>query len=216
MRRHPLLAAFTFTYVVVWTAIGLALDRPQVWAYAGWMAVAVAGVVWAEHQVRLSTTVLAVLSLVGFAHMAGGTVTVHPNGDVQFADTVLYAQSWWTWVRYDLVIHFFGLGAVGIAAGETARRIMPSASSRLCLVVAVLAANAVGAWVEIGEYVVTLVNSDALVGDYANNASDLVANLAGSLAAAWWYANGTRGRFFAHMTSVIPAAWQRARTALLS
>ncbi|MCZ0939456.1 MAG: DUF2238 domain-containing protein [Caldilineaceae bacterium] len=185
MRRHPFLAAFTIIYIVGWSTAGLMLGRPQVWAYAAWIVAAGTVVVWADHHVRFSTTVLAILSVVGFAHMAGGNITVQPSGDLQFAQTVLYAQSWWEWIRYDLIIHFFGLGAVGIAASEALQK-YTNVSTQLRTLTAVLAANAAGAWVEIGEYFITLINPEALVGDYQNNMTDLIANLAGSLTAAWW------------------------------
>ena len=185
MRRHPILAVVTITYVIGWTAGGLILGRSQVWAYAVWMVAAGAVVIWVDHHVRFSTAVLVVLSVVGFAHMAGGNIVVHTNGDLQFAETVLYVQSWWGWIRYDLIVHFFGLGAVGIAASEALQR-YTTIDTRLRALIVVLAANAAGAWVEIGEYAITLINAEALVGDYQNNMTDLIANLAGSLAAAWW------------------------------
>lgn len=31
MRRHPILAVFTITYIIGWTMGGLILGRPQVW-----------------------------------------------------------------------------------------------------------------------------------------------------------------------------------------
>lgn len=193
MRRHPVLAAFTVTYIIGWTTTGLVLGRPQVWAYAAWMLAAGTVVVWADHHVRFSTAVLAVLSVVGFAHMAGGNITIHTNGDLQFAQTVLYVQSWWGWIRYDLIVHFFGLGAVGIAASEALQR-RTTVNAPLRVLIVVLAANAAGAWVEIGEFAITLINPEALVGDYQNNMTDLIANLAGSLAAAWWTTLSVSGR----------------------
>ena len=46
--------------------------------------------------------------------------------------------------------------------------------------------------IEIGEYLASLTLADVKVGAYANNMQDLIANLLGSLVAAWWVTRRVR------------------------
>ena len=171
INQHLTLATFTVFYMIAWTLIGLALNRPQVWTYLTWMILAAGFVAWVDSHIRFSTPVLVVLSLVGFAHMAGGNVTVDPET--------------WGWARYDLAVHFFAMGAAGLAAWETVRA-RTAIDPRFGPLIVILAANSIGAWVEIGEYGIGLANPTARMGDYANNMTDLIANAIGGLVAAWW------------------------------
>lgn len=98
---------------------------------------------------------------------------------------VLYEQAW-GFIHYDHLIHAFGLGAAGLAVWEATRRMLSADGGMRAAVAVILAANAVGAFIEIGEYLASLTLAGVRVGDYANNVQDLMANLLGALVAAWW------------------------------
>lgn len=176
--RHPWLAGFTVFYVIGWTAYGFAADTGQVYAYLAWLVGASALVIYVDGRVRFSTPVLVLLSVAGFCHMAGG--------NIQIDGTVLYEQSWSGYVRYDHLVHAFGLGAAGLAVWEATRRMLTAQKPKEAVVVVMLGGNAIGAAIEIGEYIATLLLPDVRVGGYTNSMQDLIANLVGSLVAAWW------------------------------
>lgn len=178
VRRRPRLASFTLLYVAGWTAYGLAADTGQVYAYLAWLVSASALVIYVDSRIRFSTPVLVLLCMAGFFHMAGGNISID--------GAVLYEQSWSGFVRYDHVVHTFGLGAAGLAVWEATRRMLAAQKPKQAVVVVMLGANAIGAGIEIGEYIATLLVPDVRVGGYANSMQDLIANFAGSLGAAWW------------------------------
>lgn len=180
VKRHPVLAGVTVAYVLFWTAYGLATDEAQVFAYLLWMVCAVSLVTYVEWRVRFSTRVLVLLSVVGFGHMAGG--------NLYFSGVVLYEHIWFGFVRYDHLVHFFGLGAAGLAVWEATRRMLSADRGMRAALVVVLGASTVGTVIEIGEYLASLLLASVRVGGYANNMQDLIANLLGALVAAWWAA----------------------------
>ncbi len=185
--RHPWLAVFTVFYVVGWTVYGLVMDTGQVYAYLVWLVSVSVLVVYVDDRVRFSTPVLMLLCLAGFSHMAGG--------NIQVDGSVLYEHSWSGFVRYDHLVHAFGLGAAGLAVWESTRRMLTAQMPKQAVVVVMLGGNAIGAAIEIGEYIATLLVPDTRVGGYTNSMQDLIANLVGSLGAAWWAVRQCRTRF---------------------
>ncbi len=181
-RRHPWLAGVTALYVVAWTVYGLGTGNSQVYAYLAWMISMACLVTYVDYRVRFSNHVLVLLCIVGFCHMAGG--------NVDFDGVLLYEQAW-GYVRYDHLVHAVGLGAAGLAVWEATRRMLAAEGGAQAVVVIILGGNAIGAWIEMGEYLVTLVNPSARVGGYVNSMQDLIANLVGTALAAWWVWRGT-------------------------
>ena len=177
-RRHPLLTGVTMMYVAVWTVYGIAADTGPVYANLVWMVCAVGLMMYVDGPARFSTHVLSLLCIVGFCHMAGGTLYI--------SGLVLYKQTWFGFIRYDHLVHGFGLGAAGLAVWEATRRMLTADGDVRAAVVVILGANAIGAVIEIGEYLASLTLPEVRVGAYANNVQDLIANLLGSLVAAWW------------------------------
>ncbi len=177
-RRHPALTGVTALYVAVWTGYGIATDAAGVYAYLVWMVFAVGLMAYLDGRVRFSTHVLVLLCVVGFSHMAGANLEV--------SGAILYRQVWFGFIRYDHLVHVFGLGAAGLAVWEATRRMLAAGGGMRAAVVVILGGNAVGAVIEIGEYLATLIFSEIRVDAYTNNMQDLIANLLGSLVAAWW------------------------------
>ena len=178
VRRHPSIAGITAVYIAAWTVYGVAVDSDQAFPYLLWMVFASGLVLFVDGRVRFSTGVLVLLSLAGFLHMAGGNVVI--------GDTILYEQIWLGFIRYDHLLHCLGLGAAGLAVWETTARMLNAQGGIAAAVVVFLGANTVGAFIEIGEYLASLIIPGVRVGGYANNMQDLIANLVGAILAAWW------------------------------
>lgn len=184
LKRHPWIIGISAAYVAGWTVYGLVTGSRLAIPYLLWMVFAGVILVYMDGRVRFSTPVLALLSVSGFCHMAGGNLV--------FGDTFLYEQSWGG-IGYDHLVHVIGLGAAGLAVWEATSWMLRAGGGKEAALVAFLGANAMGAVIEIGEYLATLVISVARVGDYANNMQDLIANLVGALLAAGWASRGPRG-----------------------
>ena len=178
IRRHPLIVGITAIYVAGWTVYGLATGTNQVFPYLAWMVLAGGLLMFVDSRVRFSTHVLVLLSLAGFFHMAGGNVVID--------GVFLYQQSWLEFIRYDHLLHAMGLGTAGLAVWEATYRMLDAPGGKEAAVVVFLGANAVGAFIEIGEYLASLLIPGVRVGDYSNNMQDLIANLLGAVLAAWW------------------------------
>jgi hypothetical protein len=183
-RRHPWILGVSVTFVTGWTFYGFGTGSELALPYLLWMLVVGPLVMYVDGRVRLSTHVLVVLAIAGFGHLAGGNLEM--NG------VLLYEESW-NVVGYDHIVHFLGLGAAGLVVWEATAWMLRARSGKEAFVVTFLGANAVGAIIEIGEYLATLVVQVARVGDYANNMQDLIANMIGALVAAWWASKGPRG-----------------------
>ena len=184
IRRHPWIVGVTAAYVAGWTVYGFAAGSDLAFPYLLWMLFAGGLILYVEGRVRFSTHVLVLLAGAGFGHMAGGHLV--------FDGVMLYEHSWGV-ISYDHLLHFVGLGAAGLAVWEATGWRLRATSGFEAALVAFLGANTVGAIIEIGEYLATLVVTVARVGDYTNNMQDLIANLLGSVVAAWWASRGPRG-----------------------
>ncbi len=179
--RHPVLYGVSAAYVLGWTVYGLVTGSDLALPYLLWMLFAGVLVMYVDGRVGFSTPVLVILSISGFGHLAGGNLVV---------DSVALYEHNQGLIGYDHVVHFLGMGGAGLAVREATRGFLDARDGAAAFVVVLLGANAVGAIIEIGEYLATLLVSVARVGDYANNMQDLIATLLGSTAAAWWAARG--------------------------
>ena len=184
IRRHPWIFGISVAYVGAWTAYGFGTGSDLTVPYLGWMLFAGGILLYVDGRVRFSTHVLALLAGSGFCHMAGG--------HLEFDGVLLYEQSIGV-IGYDHLLHVVGLGSAGLAVWEATCWKLRAISGFEAALVAFLGANAVGAIIEIGDYLATLVVSAARAGDYANNMQDLIANLVGAGLAAWWVGRGPRG-----------------------
>lgn len=153
-----------------------------------------AGVVLYVHSnINLSTPLIWCFVIWGAMHMAGGLVPVPESWPINGDQRVFY--SWWLideTLKYDQVTHAFGFGTTCWLCWQamqslTAGQVRPTLGS---LSLCVFAATGLGALNEIIEFSATLMGPTN-VGDYVNNALDLVANLIGAIIAAvliaWFY-----------------------------
>lgn len=126
------------------------------------------------------------LSIWGLLHMAGGSIPV--------GDTVLYGaqvidiihNGEMSILKFDQVVHMFGFGVATLVAYHL---MLPRwQESKSTILLAFLAAGVgmgLGTVNEIVEFIAVLSFPETGVGGYINTALDLVANMAGSLIAAF-------------------------------
>jgi len=187
--RRPLLgrgavAAVLFTALYLSAAAYFAVrtGNAEFRFYIAVMLVLIAAVGALHARVRLSAGALWCLSVWGGAHMAGGLVPVGEPG-------VLY-NLWLVpgRLKYDQLVHAYGFAVATWVCWEAIRaRLAAIGDPRPTVGVAVLCALAgmgLGAANEIVEFAATRLMPETNVGDYENNALDLVFNAIGATIAA--------------------------------
>ncbi len=165
---------FTAAYTVALFAYGTAVESPLTGIYTGIniLLLVVFGLIhrWA----RFSVPVLWGISLVGLGNMLGGVLLVDGQP--------LYVAPFIGSMRYDKFFHAtasFVMFFVAWAATERFAGDRPHFGGLVLL--AFLATLGGGAVVEIAEYIGSIAGSVQVnVGDYGNNALDLVANAIGA------------------------------------
>lgn len=172
---------FTVVYTVVLFIYGLAVDSPLTMLYTGINIglFALFGVlhIWARWPIHA----LWAVSLVGLGNMLGGVLLV--DGQPLYMVQVLGP------LRYDKVFHAVAGAAMVVIAWEAMKRWSAGVhhlGGQLLLTWLVVMGG--GAVVEIAELIGSSMG-DVSVGDYANNALDLVANAVGAavgVAIVWW------------------------------
>ena len=183
---------FTLVYTVVLLAYGLWVESPLTLLYTGINVglFILFGIlhIWARWPVHA----LWAVSLVGLGNMLGGVLLV--DGDALYMAQVLGP------VRYDKIFHALAGGAMVVVAWEAMKRWSDGVhhlGGQILLTWLVVMGG--GAVVEIAELIGSTL-SGVNVGDYANNALDLVANGVGAIvgvAVALWWEGSRHGSQFA-------------------
>ena len=173
---------FTVAYTVLLFVYGIAIDSPLTMLYTGINIglFALFGVlhIWARWPVHA----LWAVSLVGLGNMLGGVLLV--DGQPLYTVEVIGP------LRYDKVFHAVAAAAMVVIAWEAMKRWSGGVhhlGGQLLLTWLVVMGG--GAVVEVAELIGSTMG-DVSVGDYANNALDLVANAVGAtvgVAIAWWF-----------------------------
>jgi hypothetical protein len=154
---------------------GIVADSPFVNYYIP-ITVVLVGVIWLIHRsAGFSDFTLWALALIAVGNLVGGVLLV--DGD-PFYEFELLGD-----IKYDKVYHALATGVGAWASYEAIRNWVGEHRPALFLV-AVMMASGAGAFVEITEYVGTLINENNVVGGYTNNMQDLVANTAGAVLGA--------------------------------
>lgn len=173
---------FTIAYTVALFVYGQTVESPLTALYTGINIglLMLFGVLhyWARWPVHA----LWAVSLVGLGNMLGGVFLVE--------GTALYMAEVLGPIRYDKVFHAVAGGAMVVIAWEAAKRWSGEGYHEGGLMLLTwLVVMGGGAVVEIAELIGSTM-SEVSVGDYWNNALDLVANGLGALvgvALVWWY-----------------------------
>ncbi len=179
---------FTITYTVALFAYGQMVGSPLTNLYTGiniglFILFAVLNK-WAQWPVHA----LWAMSLIGLGNMFGGVLLVD--------GLPLYTADLIGNLRYDKIFHALAAGAFVIITWEAMKRWAGAGYHRGgMLLFTWLAVMGGGAVVEIAELIGSTL-SDVSVGDYANNALDLVANALGAavgIALVWRYEQRQEG-----------------------
>jgi hypothetical protein len=175
---------FTVAYSIAATAYCLSIGNNEFLIYVGIMVV-VGGIVAAIHtKARFSPLCIWALSLWGLFHMAGGLVKVGGDAEVLY-NLWLVGDGYGRGIKYDNFAHAYGFGVATWAAWQCLRRSLADTTPRFGpLFGAVMIGEGLGALNEIIEFTTTQILPKTNVGDYANNAWDLVFNLMGCIIAA--------------------------------
>jgi hypothetical protein len=179
---------FTIVYTVGLFIYGAVVDSPLTNLYTGINVGLFALFALLQRWARWPLHALWAVSLVGLGNMLGGVLLV--DGDALYMAEVLGP------LRYDKVFHALAAGAMTIAAWEAMKRWSGGVhhlGGQLLLTWLVVMGG--GAVVEIAELIGSTM-SGVSVGDYANNALDLVANGTGAVVGiglVWWLEQRTQG-----------------------
>lgn len=174
--------AFTFTYTVGLFIYGQTIDSPLTGLYTG-INIGLFVLFAVLHRwARWPVYALWAVSLVGWGNMIGGVFLVD--------GVPLYTADFVGRLAYDKFFHAIASGAMVVIAWEAVKRWAGDdfQYAPMLFVVTFLVVMGGGAVVEIAELVGSSI-SDVSVGDYANNALDLVANAVGAIiviGAIWW------------------------------
>lgn len=189
------IVVFTVAYTIGLFVYGTLVDSPLTELYTG-VNIALFGLFATLHRwARWPIHALWAASLVGLGNMLGGVLVV--NADALYMAEVLGP------IRYDKVFHTLAAGAMVLLAWEAMKRWSAGVNhlgGQLLLTWLVVMGG--GAVVEIAELIGSTM-SGVFVGDYANNALDLVANGTGAtlgIAVTWRFHE--RGRRMATRTAV--------------
>ena len=175
---------FTLAYSIAATAYCLSIGNSEFLFYVAVMIV-LGGVISAIHfKARFSPACIWALSLWGLIHMAGGLVKVGGDAEVLY-NLWLVGEGYGRGVKYDNFAHSYGFAVATWAAWQCLRRSLADTTPRFGpLFGAVMIGEGLGALNEIIEFTATQLMPKTNVGDYANNAWDLVFNLIGCIVAA--------------------------------
>ena len=166
---------FTLGYTTLLLGYGIVVESSLAVLYASVNVGLLGLVAWLHRSIRWSGRALWLASIVGLGNMLGGVVLV--DGQTLYMTDVIGP------IGYDKVFHFAAAALLSLLAWEAVERVAGPSSRRgiagLPLIVW-LAVMGGGAVVEIAEFIGASIG-DVNVGDYANNALDLVANGLGAL-----------------------------------
>ncbi len=128
-------------------------------------------------KIHLKAPLLAGLIILAFLHLAGGNIVI--KGLKLYQTSVLI-------LPYDKIVHVFGAFVITLIAYNFIQESLVKKDRRKTILIGfivLMIGIGLGAIVEIVEFLATLFFQNTIVGDYANNAADLVANSLGALIA---------------------------------
>lgn len=165
---------FIAAYTIGFTIYGVATDSSLTFIYL-WLTLLLFVVFGVFHRLtEFPPALLWVMAVVGLFNMVGGVV--------QTGGSPLYSAGFVGPVPYDKFFHAVAAFGLSFIAWHVLLRFAGDAYNLVgLLVINFLVVMGGGAVVEIGELIGTAI-SDVSVGDYGNNALDLVANATGAFA----------------------------------
>lgn len=180
--ESKLILIFTVLYIMLFTILAFIRKNYEFLYYTLVMSSLITLIVLYHKKLHLSLIILTGLSVLGFMHVAGG--------NLYFSGNRLYEIYILNIIRYDQLVHSFG---VFIATFVGYSLLKPYLDHRIehhpvvLSLILVAIASGFGAINEILEFgAVIFLGADKAVGDYHNNALDLVFNTLGSIIACFF------------------------------
>lgn len=177
VKRVPDAAWFTAAYVTVLSIVGVARHQPFLWVYLPALAACIGIVVFIDHRYGpIPNPLLWLLTIWAGLHLAGGLLP-DPSGD----EDILYG--FWLIdgvLRWDQVVHGFGIGAAAATLAFAAR------DSGRPLMWGFVLAQLVGLVNEVAENIFALFVANSNVGDAVNTMWDLTWHVIGATVAVLW------------------------------
>lgn len=190
-RTEWIIALFTFTYVVGFTAWFLSIGNFEFIVYVVTLLGLMALVGLSLGKGEYPPAILWALSIWGLLHMAGGGLPV--NGSVLYNLVLLPMGSVLDSpvLKYDQVVHAYGFGVAAWLLHHLLMRHFPDTrGTATAILYPALASMGLGAVNEMIEFSAVVMVPDTNVGGYVNTALDLVFNalgaFAGAILAALW------------------------------
>jgi uncharacterized membrane protein YjdF len=183
--KLKIVSIFTALYLIIFTIITVLTKNHEFLYYIIIIGIFIGIIIYHHKSFHLTLYIIIGLSVIGFMHIAGGVF--YPYG-TRLYDTYLIKN--FLVLRYDNLIHTFG---IFIATFVSYNMLKPHLSTRiknnkfLLALILILMALGIGAIIEVLEFgAVIFLGAAEQVGDYFNNAWDLVFNLTGSIIACFF------------------------------
>lgn len=177
-------AAFTISYIVVFTAWFLSIGNYEFIIYVITMVALVLLIGLSLRKAEYPPAMLWALSLWGLAHMAGGGLPVNGTVLYNLALAPVIETDQFVILKYDQLVHAYGFGITAWVLHHLLTRHFPQTrNTATALILPALAAMGLGAVNEMIEFAAVIVLPDTNVGGYYNTLLDLCFNAVGSLIA---------------------------------
>lgn len=177
-------AAFTVSYIVVFTAWFLSIGNYEFIIYVITMVALVLLIGLSLRKAEYPPAMLWALSLWGLAHMAGGGLPVNGTVLYNLALAPVIETDQFVILKYDQLVHAYGFGITAWVLHHLLTRHFPQTrNTATALILPALAAMGLGAVNEMIEFAAVIAVPDTNVGGYYNTLLDLCFNAVGALIA---------------------------------
>ena len=174
---------FNILLIVVLSTYFIASANYEFMIYVGVIVFFLVVIIAVNNKVYFPNTVLWGLSIWALLHLLGGSVIV--NGKVLYDLILIPLSQRYPIFRYDQFVHIFGFGMATLTMFYVLKPLLKNDISKWwsLSIIVVAAGTGMGALNEVVEFIATVFLPKTHVGDYTNNALDLVSNLIGALIA---------------------------------
>lgn len=177
-------AAFTISYIVVFTAWFLSIGNYEFIIYVITMVALVLLIGLSLRKAEYPPAMLWALSLWGLAHMAGGGLPVNGTVLYNLALAPVIETDQFVILKYDQLVHAYGFGITAWVLHHLLTRHFPQTrNTATALILPALAAMGLGAVNEMIEFAAVIAVPDTNVGGYYNTLLDLCFNAVGAVIA---------------------------------
>lgn len=180
INKETLLFYFTLVYLLVFTTVAITNKNWEFLYYILIMSIFLLIILRQQKKIKLHTPLLTGLSIVGLIHLLGGTIYFN---NMRLYDVWIIPD----FLKYDNMVHFTAIFVITFVAYNL---LYPHLDKKIeqnkimLAILLVLITLGIGAVNEIFELMAVLYfNATQQVGDYTNNAFDLVFNFMGAISA---------------------------------